>query len=178
MTFSFKVIKRPPPANVQITAIKHEIVKSVTTVAKQHVAERRRITDRFSHKPEWEYRINVHATGLQLVILLKNASQKVGKVTMATLLMWLFETGTKAHIIRAKNGRALSFMGGSYDRITLRSGTGSGSGTVSGGQPTVRRVVNHPGFKPSPAFRNINFKLGGALSRAFKLGIGNGLRKR
>lgn len=177
--FSFKVIKRLPPPNVQIQAIKQEIVKAVTPVARQTIAERKRITDKFTHRPEWEYRINVAQTGLQLLILLKNKSEKVGSVTMATLLMWLFETGVKAHIIRPKKaGGVLKFQGGKYDRITPRSGTRSGSGTMSGAQPTFAREVHHPGFPPSPALDLIDSRLSKSLSNSFDRGVRLGLRRK
>jgi hypothetical protein len=127
-------------------------------VARQFVAERRRITDNYSHKPEWEHKINVHETGLQVLILLKNPRAIVrGRVTMATLLMWLFETGTKPHRITPRFKTILRFAVGN---------------TV-----VFARGVNHPGFKKNPAFGKINQKLGGALTRAFRLGIGNGLRR-
>lgn len=178
---SFKIIKRLPPPKVALESIEGEVRKAVEPVARQFVAERRRITDHFSHKPEWEHKINIRETGLQVLILLKNARSVVsGRVTMGQLLEWLFVTGTKSHRIAAKPGKVLSFLSGgkgSYDRITPRSGTTPGAGTIRSAEPVITRVVIHPGFKPSPALGRINQKLGGALTRAFRLGIANGLRR-
>jgi hypothetical protein len=159
--------------------VRTEIKKQAQPVLRQHIAQRSYITDAFSTKPVWQSRVNVTTTEVQMLVYLRNASQRVrGGVTMATLIMWLFFTGTRPHIIRAKPGKWLAFMWGgkgSYDRITKLSG-GRGSGKVRGGQMTFREVVRHPGFAPSPALKKINDRLFKPLKEAIDRGIRLGLR--
>lgn len=158
VSFSFKVIKRPPPPKVQIQTIRAEVKKAIEPVARHFVTERRRITDHYSHKPEWEHRVNVQETGLQVLILLKNARAIVrGRVTMATLLMWLFETGTKPHTIVPRFKTVLRF--------------------AVGGTVVFARSVRHPGFKANPALDRIDQRLGQTLKQAFDRGIRSGLNR-
>lgn len=161
MTVSFKLIRRPPVANLQIKRIREETVKAIQPVLKQYVSERERVTNYFSVRPQYEAKVNVRTTGVQVLVLLKNGKAKVrGGVTLATLLMWLFVTGTKAHIIRAKKaGGKLRFR-------------------AKGGEFVYRVSVPHPGFRASPALDIVDRKLEGPLKTAMFRGVDNAFRKR
>lgn len=162
MTFAtFKLIKRPPVANLQIKRIRDETVKAIQPVLKQYVSERERVTNYFTVKPQYEAKVNVRTTGVQVLVLLKNGKAKVrGGVTLATLLEWLFVTGTKAHLIRAKKaGGRLAFRG-------------------RGGEMVFRFSVRHPGSRPDPALDIVDRKLEGPLRTAMFRGVDNAFRKR
>ncbi len=179
MPISFKVIRRHSVANLQMKRIRDETVKAVQPVLGKYVSERKKITDRFSTRPEYEAKVNVReGADITALILLKNRGAKTrGGITLATLLNWLFKTGTRAHIIRAKKpGGRLAFQGGSYNRITPLSGTNPGSGK-SGGALVFRHSVSHPGFAPSPALDIIDKKLDRALETAMYRAVDNAFRQ-
>lgn len=160
MPITFSVIRKRPVANLTIKRIREETVKAVQPVLKKHIADRERVTNYFRVKPEYEARVNVRTTEVQVLVLLKNGKAKVRSgVTLATLLMWLYQTGTKPHIIRAKKaGGRLAFRG-------------------KGGEMVYRFSVRHPGFAPSPALDIIDRKLDKPLKTAMFRAIDNSFRK-
>ncbi len=73
------------------------------------------------------------------------------------------EEGTRPHIIRPRNGRALRFVGGS-GRIS-QPGPNQRVATLGGGV-VFAKVVNHPGSPARPWFRPITERFGEFLARA------------
>lgn len=155
-----KVIKNTLPPVRQINIMRQEILRLAQPVVKQQISRREQVTSAFTNKPEYESRIYIRNTVIAVVILLKNANQKIkgGNVTIGTLMEWLFETGTKPHIIRAKKGRALAFTGRGDKRI-------------------FRKQVFHPGFARSDQIEKIDKQFEPILANAIRAGGRIGLRK-
>lgn len=174
MSFSFKLIRKLPPAKTQLTIIKNEVVKQVQPVLRQYISQREQITQRFSNKPEYATRFYIRETGILITTYLKNARQLVKgtNVTIATLMDWLFKTGTKAHEIRAKRAKFLAFRSGSYNRKSE-----GGNGLSPNGEVVFRQRVNHPGFKPSKRLDNIDKRLEPQLKAAIDRGGRIGLNR-
>jgi len=171
MPVSFSVIKKPLPPTRQINIMRQEVLKLTQPVIKHHIARREQATSRFTHKPRYESRIYIR-NGVTITILLKNAGERVGKATLATLMDWLYKTGTRAHPIVAKTGKFLAFTSGPYKRKT-EGGSGS-----SGGETTVyRKRVRHPGFAPSKQLDRIDKDLERPLGIAIEAGGRIGLNK-
>ena len=161
---TFKVIKRPAPPKTQLHIVRQEVLKLTQPVIKHHISQREQVTSRFTHKPRYESRVYVRDVGVTITILLKNARERVGKVTLATLMDWLFVTGTKPHLIIAKAGRFLAFASGGYKRKT---GGGAGS---AGGPLIFRKRVPHPGFAPSKQLDRLDKQLEPTLKNAIDSG--------
>ena len=168
---SFKVIKKPLPPRAQVHIMRQEILKVAQPVLKHYISRREQATSRFTHKPRYESKIHVRDAGVTITILLKNARERVSKVTLATLMDWLYKTGTKAHTIVAKAGGFLAFSSGSYQRKT------EGGGGSSGGPLVFRKRVRHPGFAPSKQLDRIDKELGPVLENAAEAGGRIGLNK-
>jgi hypothetical protein len=93
---------------------------------------------------------------------------------MATLMMWLFETGTKAHPIpkQPKKVGFLAFESGTYSRKTE-----GGSGLSGSGKMVFRKQVQHPGFAPSKRFEKLDKTIDRVIVRAINKGIREGLNE-
>lgn len=157
-----RVIKQPLPPHKQINIMRQEILKLAGPVVKQQISRREQVTSAFSsgNKPQYESRIYIRDTIITVTILLKNARQRItgGKVTIATLMMWLFETGTKPHLITAKPGGFLAFKS-------------------SSGETVFRKQVRHPGFAPSNQIEQIDKQFEPILRQAITAGGRIGLNK-
>jgi hypothetical protein len=100
-----------------------------------------KVTKDWTHKVKFRRKMKVSA------VLIEGTVQAVGQHRK----IWLYvDQGTKAHIIRAKNGRALAFQL-NYDPRT-RPGAGntppqSGGAGKSSGDRVFAKVVRHPGTK-------------------------------
>jgi len=151
--------------------MRQEVLKLAQPVIKHHIAQREQATSRFTHKPRYESKVYIRDSGITITILLKNAGERVGKVTLATLIDWLYKTGTKAHTITAKAGKFLAFASGSYRRKT------EGGGGSSGGELVYRKRVRHPGFAPSKQFDRLDRQFEPTLDNAIESGVKIGLSK-
>ena len=145
MPVSFKVIRKPIAPVKQINTMRQEVLRVAQPVVKRYIARKHQATSKFTHKPQYESRIFIRATAITFTVILKNARDRVGKVTLATLLNWLYKTGTKAHLIRAKTARFLAFAGGPYSRKT-EGGNGSSGGPVIYRQEIGRASGRERGF--------------------------------
>jgi len=172
MPITFSVTRQALKAPVVRTRIIAGIRQMAMPVLKQYAAERSRLTNRFKGvKPEYGIAMWERDSEVLLLIVLKNARQRTGNggPTLATLMEWLFVTGTKAHPIAAKNAKFLAFQTG-YSRLTT-GGSGQATGPV-----LFRQHVNHPGFAPSPELKKIDDKFRPIVRLAINAGFDIGFR--
>lgn len=123
------------------TQLQKELRVVVEDTSAELKAYYEKVTKDWKHKVKFRRRMKVSDT------LIEGTVQAVG----AYKHIWRFvDQGTKAHIIRAKNARALAFQG-NYDPRT-RPGAGntppqSGGSGKSSGDRVFAKVVRHPGTK-------------------------------
>lgn len=177
---SIKLIRRPPLAQVQYKAVQDEIKKQLATVARAHLAERKRIVDNFEHKPEFDTKISVTDKQVTLTVDVKNANEKVGRDwTIGDLWAALDAEGTRAHIIQPrKPGGKLRFNWGgpgSYKPKTYPIARSGGPGMVQGGQVVYAKKVKHPGTKPRKFSETIHKRLQRQYDQAIDRGVRQGL---
>lgn len=178
---SVRIIKKPPPAKVMAQAINQEIVKQLQPVGKQHVNERKRIVANFETEIKFGYQVSATEKQITLSVVLENSDTSLpdSEWTVGDLWKALDQTGTPEHEIKPKdsNGFLVFSWGGygSYEAKTKPIAKFGGSGEVSNGEKTVRKRVNHPGFKPRKFSDSINKRLrrqyDQAIDRGFRLGV-------
>lgn len=170
-TSSIKLISRPPKANLQFASIQREITKQLQGVGRQHVQERKKVVSNFDHKPEFGFEVKVSSGQVTLTVNVTNPNEPVSdNFSIGDLWTSLDKTGTRPHVIRAKNAPRLSFVTGyqSKTRPIARSG---GSGVATGNRVFARQV-NHPGYPP----RRFSETIGKRLRRQFTQAVDRGVR--
>lgn len=172
---SMRIIKRPPPANIQHKIIQAEIAKQVGKVGDQHVRERERVTASFDTDIKFESQVSVSEKQVTLTVSVANSGTSVSDgFTVGDLWRSLDVTGTRPHTITPKNASHLRFQWGgpgSYSPKTRPIARSGGPGRPSG--PIVfRKRVNHPGFAPRKFSESINKR----LRRQFEQAIDRGFR--
>lgn len=181
---SVKIIKRPPPAQIQLKNIQQEISKQLQPVGRQHVSERKRIVANFDTNIEFGYRISTTQAQVTLTVVVENSDQKLenSEWTVGDLWKALDKKGTKPHDITPKNpqGRLRFLWGGpgSYQAKTRPVARFGGSGEVSGGVVMVRKSVKHPGFPPRKFFDSINKRLRRSFEQAIDRGVRLGTKRK
>ena len=127
-------------------------------MARQHVSQRQAVVSKFRHRPEFESKVSVGRAGIELKVTLRNDKEAISdRATIGDLVKWLFVTGTKPHVIRARIAKVLRF--------------------VVGGRVIFARFVQHPGFKAKPTLDNINKRLEPAFKRAIDRGFRIGFNR-
>lgn len=157
--------------------IQREITKQLQTVGRQHVQERQKIVADFDHKPEFGYEVKVSSGQVTLTVAVTNPNEAVSdNFTIGDLWLSLDKTGTRPHIIRPKNKKALAFTSG-YTPHTRPIGRSGGPGRATG-ERVVTKQVNHPGYPPRKFSDTINKRLRRQFTQAVDRGIRIGSRKR
>lgn len=182
MRGSIKIIKRPPPPEAQFKIIQQEIAKQLQPVARAHVNDRKRVTDNFEHKPDFDSKITVTQKQVTLWIFIKNSTDKVSdNWTIGDSWAALDKKGTKPHDITPKrpNGHLRFLWGGpgSYQPKTRPIARGGGPGKVTNGEVRYTKKVKHPGFKPRKFSEVINKRLKRQYDQAIDRGIRIGLTR-
>lgn len=107
------------------------------------VKEFEEVVSDWDHKPDFAARKYVNKGAIEVAVYPAGKNKAI----------WRYVSeGTKPHVIRPKNAKALSFVWGgpgSYNPKTTPGPppTWGGPGTVTGGETVVRREVHHPGTK-------------------------------
>lgn len=173
---SVKLIKKLPSPQQQFKFIQDQIKRELVPVAKEHVQERNKITSDWETDVKFGYRINVSQAQVTLTILVENSSEAVSDdFTVGDLWKSLDKTGTRPHIIAAKNAPRLAFQT-NYQPHTRPIARSGGPGVATG--PLVfARQVNHPGYPPRKFSQMIAKKLAGRYKKAIDRGIRLGSRK-
>lgn len=185
---SVRIVKRPPPANVQFKNIQQEIIKQLKPVGQHHVDERAKIVVNFETEIKFGYRISATEAQITLSVVVENSDTKLKDSDWTVGELWraLDKKGTPSHPIRPKTlgpafGGALKFVWGgpgSYSPKTRPGGRYGGPGTVRGGQPTFRTQVQHPGFHARKFSDKINKRLDKQFRDAISRGVRIGSKKR
>lgn len=143
MPTSFKLKKKPEPAQQTFDRYrkkaKRDIAKLGTVAQRKH----RKVVSNWSNKNKPTFPKQVIDDGVSVKVIVY--AKKRGK---RQVHLWLDETGTKPHKIRARRKPVLRFQAGRYQPKTWPVGRYGGPGTVLNGRWVSKREVRHPGFKP------------------------------
>jgi hypothetical protein len=174
---SVKLIKKIGSPQQQMKLIQDQIKRELVPVAQAHVEERNKVTSDFEHEIKFGYRINATDKQVTLTILLKNEGEAVSEgFSIEDLWKSLDKTGTRPHVIRAKNTPRLRFQT-NYQPHTRPIGRSGGLGRATG-SIVFARQVNHPGYAPRKFSEVINKRLRRSFEQAIDRGIKLGARKR
>jgi hypothetical protein len=151
-----RVVRRPRnPPRTQHKIIREEVRKRLKPVADEHVKRRETIVSSWQahHKPKFDSRVGVGTKQIFVQVLIKNASQSLGKYggTVRDLWGWINE-GTRPHIIVPRFASILRFVIDGKIIFALR--------------------VNHPGTQGQRHNERINAE----LDRKFQGAVNNGYR--
>ena len=120
---TYKQVKALPSPQATIRSIAASIRKELEPVARQHVSQREAVVSHFRHKPDFDATVSVGQAGIELKVLLTNDKERIGdRATIGDLVKWLFVTGTKPHIIRARIAKVLRFVIGNKIIFDFRVG--------------------------------------------------------
>lgn len=177
---NFAVVRKPPPASVQLPIQRDEIRKNLIKVKDAHVRSRERIVANWSERSRPGFSGQVQAGPKRAGIIIKVTGGKLAK----KIWDWLDRTGTKPHEIRPKpsNKRGLLvFPWGGPGSYQAKTGQGpsrfGGPGTVRNAVIRFFKRVSHPGFRPRNFSLVINKDLEPDFLKAIKNGGARGLRR-
>lgn len=152
---ALKVVQRPPNARNRHTGRRRILAQELKPVVKTAERSRDKIVANWNNKPKFKATLKITPDAIEIVTEVRRGARlkgSSGNATTGDLWRWIDKTGTRPHVIRAKRQKSLAFPWGGPGSYKSKTGANparyGGPGTVSGGKPTYRKQVNHPGFPP------------------------------
>lgn len=177
-----EMTKAPKPAQQIYNDILNDARKRLQPVAQNASKEFDKVTSKMrNNKPIWKGQAWRDGDELSVQVILVNDTQlivsKNGKKyggTVADLILWLFKTGTKEHLIPKTPG-SIFYLKGEYAR-KFQLGGGFGSGKVVGGKLVQASQVTHPGFQPAPHLKQLKKELDRDLEDDYDDALGSAMK--
>ena len=178
----FRMVRRPAPPLAQHREIRRLVAREMRPIARDHLASRQRVVADWDNKPQFDAKLTVTGTTVQVVIFLKNPNQRLtgGSWTIGQLWTAIDKTGVRPHVIRARPGGVLRFVWNgpsSYQPHTSPPARFGGAGQVIGGMIIYVTYVFHPGFPPRKFTPAINKRLSKPMDQAIDRGYRIGAQR-
>lgn len=174
---SVRLIKKFPKPEQIMANIQHEIARQLQTVARHHVAERNKAVSNWEHQLKFSHQIKVSQKQATMDIVLTNDDEAVSEgFSMGDLWTSIDKTGTRPHVIAAKNAPRLAFQT-NYQPHTRPIARSGGPGAATGPFVSIQQV-NHPGYPPRKFSEAIEKRLRRQFEQSIDRGIRLGSRKK
>jgi len=167
MPFGIRVDDISPSAEDLVNQIMAGAADELQKTTEEHVKRRQDIVRFWSNRtrPRWSSKFKWSDFIIQWDIQL----QEKGKPYWT----WIDETGTRPHLIRARNAPRLAWRTGGSPK-TRANPPRFGPGRPANGPWAFAKVVRHPGFKPRRFSDMINKDMGKAEVNAIIVGSARG----
>ena len=167
MRFAIRVSSIKPDADTAVNRIMADIADELQKTTEEHVKRRKDIVRFWSNRtrPQWSSKFKSSDFIIEWQIQLQERDKPYWT--------WIDETGTKPHLIRARNAPRLAWRTGGSPK-TRANPPRFGAGRRANGPWRFAKVVRHPGFKPRRFSDMINKDMGEAEVNAIIVGSARG----